>query len=81
MADNIEQLYGDYSPVIDVRTVETPRKGLAPLAQKISYASGCDTTHCRRYSPDQVKLAVFSADLTVLCLGTGKIFLTLETLY
>ena len=72
MADNIQQIMGDYAANVDPKFVITPRKGLSGLANKVNYASGCDDTHCKKYSVTDIKAAVAEAEATVVCLGTGK---------
>lgn len=73
MANNTDQLFGDYSPTTDPRFVKTPLKGLTELNFSMNYAAGCvDGTRCLNYSQDDVKTALVGADLVVVCLGTGK---------
>ncbi|XP_033741919.1 xylan 1,4-beta-xylosidase-like [Pecten maximus] len=72
MADNPSQLMGDYSPDVDPRFMTTPRSGLSPLGVKVLYTAGCNDIACDRYDQSGVKSAVSEADVTVVCLGTGK---------
>lgn len=73
MANNTDQLFGDYSPTTDPKFVKTPLKGLTELNFSMNYAAGCvDGTRCLNYSQDDVKTALVGADLVVVCLGTGK---------
>lgn len=73
MANNTDQLFGDYSPTTDPRFVKTPLKGLTELNFSMNYAAGCvDGTRCLNYSQDDVRTALVGADLVVVCLGTGK---------
>ena len=41
MADNIEQLYGDYGSDVLKQFAKTPREGLMPLADNVTFAAGC----------------------------------------
>ncbi|XP_030074114.1 uncharacterized protein LOC115479922 isoform X2 [Microcaecilia unicolor] len=70
-ADNAHVLFGDYSPVPDPQYVSTPRKGLETLPADIHFAAGCSNPKCDQYSPTEVKTVVQSADIIVVCLGTG----------
>ena len=72
MANNSEQLFGDYSPTTDPKFVKTPLRGLTDLNFSMNYAAGCvDGTQCLNYSQGDVKTALTGADLVVVCLGTG----------
>lgn len=72
MADNPIQLMGDYSPDVDPRFMTTPRSGLSALGEKVRYVAGCSDNYCDSYDASGVKAAVTDADLTVVCLGTGR---------
>ena len=48
MADNIDQLYGDYGSNVIRQFVKTPREGLSGLADTVNYAAGCTGDHCTR---------------------------------
>ncbi|XP_021355658.1 beta-xylosidase/alpha-L-arabinofuranosidase 1-like isoform X2 [Mizuhopecten yessoensis] len=72
MADNPSQLMGDYSPDVDPRFMTTPRRGLSPLAVKSLYIAGCNDIACDRYDQSGVKATVSEAEVTIVCLGTGK---------
>ncbi|XP_062594611.1 uncharacterized protein LOC134256035, partial [Saccostrea cucullata] len=73
MANNSDQMFGDYSPTTDPKFVKTPLKGLSELNFSMNYAAGClDGTPCQNYSQEDVKTALVGADLVVVCLGTGK---------
>ena len=45
MADNLAALYGDYASEVLKQFAQTPRQGLAPLADNVTYASGCVGDH------------------------------------
>ena len=45
MADNIEQLYGDYGSNVLKQFAKTPREGLMPLADNVTFAAGCTGDH------------------------------------
>lgn len=70
-ADNPRVLFGDYAPVPDPQFVFTPRKGLETLPVKVLFAAGCSEPRCRSYSPTDIKQVVQSADIIIVCLGTG----------
>lgn len=71
MADNAEQVFGNYSPNIMPEYTVTPYKGLLGLADKVSYAAGCDNTVCAKYEAGDISRAVTGSQLVVVCLGTG----------
>ncbi|ESN99354.1 hypothetical protein HELRODRAFT_162887 [Helobdella robusta] len=71
MANNLEQLYGLYSPAIDARYGKTPFEGLNGTVEKTILASGCNDNACKIYNAFEVKNATVDADLLIVCLGTG----------
>ena len=71
-SDNAEQQMGDYSPNIDPRYITTVRTGLSPLGSRVNVESGCSNTRCLNYNATSVQAAVRDADITFVCLGTGK---------
>ena len=73
MADNLNGLFGDYSPTPDPKYTQTPRQGLSSLGIKVNYAAGCNNTDpkCMDYDTTSLKQAVTGADLVIVCLGTG----------
>ena len=73
MADDKTQIMGDYAANTDPRFVITPRKGLSGLGDDVAFAAGCQSTHCTNYSSSSIKVAVTSADLVIVCLGTGML--------
>ncbi len=72
MADNTEQLFGDYSPTIDSEYTTNPLQGLRMVWPQLSYAAGCKDNACTHYNADDVKTAATGSDLLFVCLGTGK---------
>lgn len=83
MANNSEQLFGDYHPNPAPDAVVTPLQGLQSLATTVRYAAGCDgnpsSTQCESYSSDTVKNAVTNTQLNIVTLGTGKALFTQQT--
>ncbi|KAK3600409.1 hypothetical protein CHS0354_026642 [Potamilus streckersoni] len=71
MADNLEQLFGDYHAQIDPWFSTTPLEGLSKLADKVIYAAGCNDNRCKEYSSGDIQNAVRGTQLVIVCLGTG----------
>ena len=46
MANNTEQMFGDYASDVVPQFTTTPLDGLKPLAQTINYAAGCSDNTC-----------------------------------
>lgn len=72
MADNPQELFGDYSATYDPAYTKTPYVGLQPLATQTNYASGCNDNHCETYDAQSVIDALAGAEIIFLCLGTGS---------
>jgi beta-glucosidase len=74
MADNPEQLYGDYSPTHDPTQpfLRTPVDALGDLAGTVQFAAGCNDNNCSIYNSSSVESAVQGADIVFVCLGTGS---------
>ena len=72
MADNLNQLFGDYAPDIDTKFTKTPRQGLESMATTVNYAAGCKDVRCKNYTSGDIKKAVQGTQLVVVCVGTGK---------
>ncbi|ESO93305.1 hypothetical protein LOTGIDRAFT_216125 [Lottia gigantea] len=72
MSNNPTQLLGDYSANVDERFISTPLKGLSTLGKEVNHADGCNMTSCLQYDKTEIITAVKSADLTIVCLGTGQ---------
>ena len=72
MADNLEQLFGDYSAVVMKEFSMTPFGGLKSAASSTVLASGCDSNTCSKYNAGEVKNATLAADLVIVCVGTGR---------
>ena len=73
MADNVEQLYGDYAPTVEPQFAKTPLQGLKTIANQVMFGSGCNDNKCTSYNKSNVTSAVESADMVVVCLGTGNV--------
>ncbi|XP_064618411.1 uncharacterized protein LOC135482386 [Liolophura sinensis] len=71
MSDNVNQLFGDYTPQIDRHYTTTPYAGLKSLANTVSHASGCSDNRCAKYDQSGLQSAVGQSDVVVVCLGTG----------
>lgn len=73
MADNLEQLYGDYAADADSQFAKTPLQGLSSMSDVTSFAAGCADNKCTNYSADSVIKALDDAQLIVICVGTGRL--------
>ncbi|XP_067675105.1 uncharacterized protein [Haliotis asinina] len=73
MADNMKQLFGDYSATVMPQYVTTPLAGLKGLAVNIAYAPGCDDNKCSKYSSAEIRQAVSNAQVVFVCVGTGQV--------
>ena len=71
MADNLEQLYGDYNPTVEPKFAKTPLQGLKTIANQVFYGAGCTDNKCTDYTKSNVTSAVQAGDMVVVCLGTG----------
>lgn len=71
MADNLEQLYGDYAADTDSKYAQTPLQGLKGMSDVVNYAAGCSDNRCTNYSSDSVISALQDAQLVIICVGTG----------
>ncbi|XP_045198051.2 uncharacterized protein LOC123552447 [Mercenaria mercenaria] len=72
MANNLNQLYGDYAADIDPRFVKTPLQGLSAMTDRVNYAAGCSDNKCDNYTADAIKAAVKDVQLVIICVGTGQ---------
>ncbi len=72
MADDLGQLYGDYSSSPDSRYASTPYEGLKSAASNTILAKGCNDVECNTYNANEIKNATLAADVVIVCLGTGK---------
>ncbi|XP_033741272.1 LOW QUALITY PROTEIN: probable beta-D-xylosidase 2 [Pecten maximus] len=72
MADNIYQLFGDYSADASRQYTTTPLEGLKRLAGSTKYGQGCPDNRCEHYNVTQVKVAVAQTEAVFVCLGTGQ---------
>ena len=71
MADNLEQLYGDYNPNVEPKFAKTPLEGLKSVADQVIYKPGCTDNKCTKYNKTDITSAVQAGDMVVVCLGTG----------
>ena len=71
MADNLEELYGDYAADVDPIYAKTPLEGLKSMAAITNYAAGCADNSCHNYSAGDIKKAVTGSQLVIICVGTG----------
>ncbi|XP_012939100.1 xylan 1,4-beta-xylosidase isoform X2 [Aplysia californica] len=79
MADNVEQLFGDYAPQQDRSFTKTPLEGLKVLFPNVRYGKVCeDKTPCTQYNKTAVPAIVRDADLVFVALGTGQVLETEE---
>lgn len=72
MADNLEQLYGDYAAEINTTFAKTPLQGLKAMADTVNYAAGCSDNKCETYNSDEVAMAIEGSQLVIVCVGTGQ---------
>ena len=71
MANNPEQLFGDYAASYTSNVTKTPSQGLADVADNIIYEAGCADNRCLFLNKTSISNAVSKSDMTVVCLGTG----------
>ncbi|XP_045198053.2 uncharacterized protein LOC123552448 isoform X2 [Mercenaria mercenaria] len=72
MADNLKQLYGDYSPIIDAKYARTPLQGLRNIATTVNHTAGCEDNKCKTFDADAVRNVVSDVQLVIICIGTGQ---------
>ncbi|XP_012939088.1 xylan 1,4-beta-xylosidase [Aplysia californica] len=73
MADNAQQIFGDYAPNQDRSFTQTPLDGLRSLYPDIKYAKVCnDGTPCTEYNKGAVPDIVSDKELVFVALGTGQ---------
>ncbi|XP_033108330.1 probable beta-D-xylosidase 5 [Anneissia japonica] len=70
-ADSKTAIIGSYPPQTEPSYVKTVLEGLSRIANKTSYAGGCNDPKCKDYNQTAVSNAIRSADFIVVCLGTG----------
>ncbi|CAG5116467.1 unnamed protein product, partial [Candidula unifasciata] len=74
MADDVSQIFGDYSAQQDRGFTKTPLQGLATVFLGIAFGAAClDGPPCKSYQPQTVKNLVTGADLIFVALGTGTV--------
>ncbi|KAK6968353.1 beta-D-xylosidase 2 isoform X2 [Biomphalaria glabrata] len=72
MADNINQIFGDYSPSTSQFFVRTPLQGIRDIFPSARHQQVClDGDPCTKYNSSVVPLVVGGADLVFLVLSTG----------
>ncbi|XP_059161796.1 xylan 1,4-beta-xylosidase-like isoform X2 [Physella acuta] len=72
MADNYDQLFGDYTPQQDKSFTKTPLQALKEIYPRIQYQKACeDGTPCKSYNPRVIPEVVNNTDLLFVALGTG----------
>ena len=78
MADNVDQLFGDYSPRQDKSFTTTPLKCLKQwMYPDAKFGTVCkDGTPCTQYEKNLVPGIVNNTDLIFVLLGTGECFMT-----
>ena len=81
MADNVNQLYGDYSPDVVPGMTVTPRQGFSKLSDSVSYAAGCDSPDCTSYDSSAIQKATVNTQLLIVCLGTGLFISFMASVY
>ncbi|KAI8783286.1 beta-D-xylosidase 2 isoform X1 [Biomphalaria glabrata] len=72
MADNVGQIFGDYSPTILPSYVKTPLQGIREIFPDGQNLPVClDGNRCQSYNATAVAASVYKADLVFVVLGTG----------
>ncbi len=73
MADNRDNIMGNYAPDPDLKYITTPLDGLKDIAVNTSSAEGCTSSEprCTQYDEASIRNAVKGADIVIVCLGTG----------
>lgn len=79
MADNYDQLFGDYTPQQDKSFTKTPLQAFKEIYPTIQYQKVCeDGTPCKSYNPKVIPEVVNNTDLLFVALGTGIVFFSLN---
>ncbi|ESO87217.1 hypothetical protein LOTGIDRAFT_154720 [Lottia gigantea] len=71
MADNIQQLFGSYSPTVFPAVTKTPLQGFQEITS-VAYGAGCKDNRCTKYSSSEIQQAITGTDAVYVCLGTGQ---------
>ncbi|KAK7491119.1 hypothetical protein BaRGS_00017683, partial [Batillaria attramentaria] len=66
-----KQLRGSYAARTSLAYMTSPLQGLAGVASKTQFASGCNDTVCAEYNASAVRAAVQGAEYIFVMLGTG----------
>ncbi|KAK7088568.1 uncharacterized protein [Littorina saxatilis] len=72
MANNTDQIQGDYAANTSPAYLTSPLAGLSGLSQHVKFSSGCVDTQCKSYDADGVKRVVSETELIYVLLGTGQ---------
>ncbi|XP_064607226.1 xylan 1,4-beta-xylosidase-like [Liolophura sinensis] len=72
MADEDEQIFGDYKPDTDRHFIRTVLHGLKRMANHVKFHSGCKDVHCNQYESSHVKSTIADVDAIFVVLGTGQ---------
>ncbi|XP_070191048.1 uncharacterized protein [Littorina saxatilis] len=72
MANDSNQLFGDYSAHPPQKYITSPLDGLSAMASKTQFASGCDDTVCEMYNSSDVLRAISGTEINFVVLGTGQ---------
>ena len=72
MANNPEQLFGDYAALYNSTATRTPLQGLTDVAGHLIYGAGCNDNKCSHYNKSSISSAVSKSDMVIVCLGTGN---------
>ena len=73
MADNKEQLFGNYATDMMPAYTTTPLQGLGNLSESVNFSRGCPDNKCSSYNSSAIKAAVYGAEAVFVCLGTGTL--------
>ncbi|XP_013395228.1 probable beta-D-xylosidase 7 [Lingula anatina] len=71
MANNTDQLFGDYSGNIDTSVALNPLQALRTKALYTKFTAGCKDTGCEEYNNETILETVSKTQIIFLCLGTG----------
>ena len=70
--------YGSYGPNVNPKYATTPYDGLRALGVSSTYAKGCPDTACKSYNATEVQTAVTGANLVIVSVGLGTLFLSTD---
>ncbi|KAK6170691.1 hypothetical protein SNE40_019019 [Patella caerulea] len=72
MANNIQQLFGDYSPDVNPALTKTPLQAFQQVTPNLQYGAGCQDNRCKQYSSTEIQQAVKGVEEVYVFLGTGQ---------